>query len=193
MIKIKEVIVVEGRYDKDNLSNILDTIIIETRGFRIFKDIEKRNYIKKLALERGIIILTDSDSAGFLIRNHLKSFIDDKYIKNAFIPQLKGKEKRKTTVSADGFLGVEAMSEDVIMEALLKAGVGKSEEKNSTYSTKDLFNYGLTGTNDSKIRKQKLLKLLELPSYLSNKELIKYMNINTQKAKESLEKIWAFF
>lgn len=187
MIKINEAIIVEGRYDKEKISNIIDTTIIETRGFRIFKDKEKIQYIKKLATERGIVILTDSDSAGFIIRNHLKSFVKEEYIKNAYIPQLKGKEKRKDTQSAEGLLGVEGMTSEVILEALNKAGVGNGKKSEITYTTKDLFNLGITGKENSSELKAKLLRQLELPSYLNNKDILKYLNQNVEKTSKILE------
>ncbi len=189
MISIKEAIIVEGRYDKVKISAYVDSLIIETKGFRIFKDKEKRRYIAKIAKERKIVILTDSDSAGFLIRNHLKSFISEELILNAYIPQFKGKEKRKSESSAEGFLGVEGMSEEVILTALQKAGVGKLEKNEVLFTTKDLFNYSITGKLGSKEVKQKFLEILSLPSYISNKDLLKYMNTNTQKASEALEKL----
>ncbi len=186
MIKIKEAIIVEGKYDKVKLSNLVDTVIVQTNGFSIFKDVEKKNYIKKLAQERGLIVLTDSDSAGFLIRNHLKSFIDEKYIRNVFIPQTLGKEARKKKASKEGFLGVEGINSEDLAKLL------NSSEKviyENVYEIKDLFNLGLCGKENSKERKGEFLKLLDLPSYISNKELIKYMNSNVEKAKEAIVQI----
>lgn len=120
--KIKEIIVVEGKYDKNTVSQIVDTLVIETSGFQVFSDREKMNLIKKLAKARGIIILTDSDSAGFVIRNHIKGCVAPELIKHAYIPDIFGKEKRKTIPSKEGKLGVEGMPPDVILEALRRAG-----------------------------------------------------------------------
>ncbi|MFI3205792.1 MAG: DUF4093 domain-containing protein [Clostridia bacterium] len=187
MLKISEAIVVEGKYDKDKLSNIVEGIIVQTNGFSLFKDKEKKKYIAKLAKERGLIILTDSDSAGFLIRNHLKSFIDEKYIKNAYIKQEKGKEKRKTQFSKEGFLGVEGISDAEVLRALERVKPKENSENKIVFTTKDLFNLGLTGSENSKEKKQVFLKKLDLPSYISNKELLKYMNMNEEKVRELLE------
>ena len=184
MIKIKEAIIVEGKYDKNKLSQIVDTIIIATNGFAIFKNTQTKDYIKKIATEQGIIILTDSDSAGFLIRNHLKSFIDEKYIKNAYIPQQKGKEKRKTKNSKEGLLGVEGIDDKYIEDILKEVSSLDNKTNDIVFTTKDLFHLSLTGCDNSKGKKQEFLKLLNLPSYISNKELLKYMNLNTKKVVE---------
>ena len=129
MISIKEAIIVEGKYDKMRLKSAVDATIIETNGFRIFKDKEKVNLIKQLAQKQGIIILTDSDSAGFLIRNHLRGIVPQEQIKNAYIPQIKGKEKRKDHPSKEGTLGVEGVDEDIILKALQNAGAVCNKEK----------------------------------------------------------------
>ena len=122
MIKIDKVIIVEGRYDKIKLSSIVDTPVIETNGFRVFKDKEKQNLIRQIANKRGILILTDSDSAGFVIRNFLKGSVPVDKVKHGYIPQLSGKEKRKAEMSKEGFLGVEGVSEKIIIEAIRKSG-----------------------------------------------------------------------
>ena len=123
MIQLKEAVIVEGKYDKMKLSQFIDGVIIETSGFQIFKSEQKREYIKKLAETCGIVILTDSDRAGFLIRNHIKSFVPRERIKNAYIPEIRGKERRKAKYSKEGLLGVEGMSPEVITEALQRCGV----------------------------------------------------------------------
>ncbi|MFR1802681.1 MAG: toprim domain-containing protein, partial [Faecalispora jeddahensis] len=123
MIKIKEAVIVEGKYDKIKLSSIIDGLIIETRGFRIFKDERQMALIRRMAETRGLLILTDSDSAGFLIRHHLMSAIPEKYIKHAYIPDVLGKERRKVKGSKEGKLGVEGVSKQQILEALDRAGV----------------------------------------------------------------------
>ncbi len=182
MLKINEAIIVEGRYDKQKLSSIVDAIIIETRGFRIFNDKSKRDYIKKIAKERGIIILTDSDSAGFLIRNSLKSFIPEKHIKQAYITPIKGKEKRKTEESKEGLLGVEGVKNEDIINALKQVSSFK-DETTIIYTVADLFELGLTGSNDSKEKREAVLNKLGLPKYLSVKDFLKYINSNSNAAK----------
>ena len=123
MIKIKEVIVVEGRYDKNKLAQIVDTTIIETSGFGIFNNSEKRALLKKLCESRGVVVLTDSDGAGFVIRNHLCGILPKEKVIHAYIPQIEGKEKRKTQASKEGLLGGEGGNDDVIRDALKRAGV----------------------------------------------------------------------
>ena len=134
MIKLKEAVIVEGKYDKIKLSSLVDGLIITTDGFGIFKDREKRELIKTLAKKRGIIILTDSDSAGFLIRSHIKGFVSEGEIKNVFIPDVFGKEKRKSAPSKEGKLGVEGMDRELLENALKKAGI--VEEKTSPNAKK---------------------------------------------------------
>ena len=171
MIHVKEAIVVEGKYDKIKLSSILDGLIIETDGFRIFKDKEKMEMLRKLAQTRGLVVLTDSDSAGFLIRNHLTGSIPAEQIKHAYIPDLFGKEKRKAAPSKEGKLGVEGVPARVILEALRRAGVGTDEEKNVTSARKitktDLYLAGLSGGQGSAEKRRELLLRLGLPEHLS--------------------------
>ena len=189
MIKIKEVIIVEGKYDETALKQICDAMIIQTRGFGIFKDKELRNWIKTIAEKRGIIILTDSDSSGFKIRNHIEGFVEKKYIKNAYIPTIKGKETRKEKPSSEGFLGVEGVSSEVLLNSLLKAGI-KTEitEENSEKITKsDLYFSGICGKENCVEKKQKLLKKLGLPLRLSNTKLIEALNLSVSK--EEYEKL----
>lgn len=180
MIKIKEAIIVEGKYDKIRLSSIVDTVIIETNGFRIFKDKEKQKLIQKIAKENGILILTDSDSAGFLIRNFLKSSVPKEKIKNAYIPQLSGKEKRKEKLSKEGFLGVEGVDNEIIIQRIRESGVEisgeKVLEKKAEFQKKDLYELGLTGKENSKILREKLLKFLQMPTYLSTNSLLTLLN-----------------
>lgn len=177
-MKIKEAVIVEGKYDKMRLKDIIDTTIIETNGFRIFKDKEKLNLIKKLADSRGILILTDSDSAGFVIRNYLKGVVPPDKIKHAYIPQIKGKEKRKEKPSKEGTLGVEGLDEDTLKEVLKKSGVIciDTDNKPDPITRQDLFSLGLTGRDNSKILRTKLLKKLNLPTYLSTKALTESLN-----------------
>lgn len=171
MIKLKQAIIVEGKYDKIKLSSIIDGLIIETDGFRIFKDTEKRDFIRKLAKTRGIIVMTDSDSAGFLIRSHISSTVSGEII-NVYIPDIKGREKRKEKDSADGLLGVEGVSEEVILNALKAAGVSLDDsaitEDNVRRVTKsDLYDDGLYGGENSKQLREKLMEILGLPKRLS--------------------------
>ena len=185
---IKEIIIVEGKYDKIKLDSILDdAIVIATNGFRIFKDKEKAKLIKRYANERGIVVLTDSDSGGLLIRNHLKKIVGSDKIKNAYIPEIQGKEKRKATASKEGFLGVEGMSREIILEALQKAGCGFSDKELKKISKLDLFNDGYSGKSDSSIKRAKLLKELKLPSNLSVNGLLDA--INTFVGKEEYKKL----
>ncbi len=183
-IKISQAVVVEGKYDKIKLENTVDALIITTDGFGIFKNAEKKEYLRKLAEERGLLIITDSDSAGFIIRNHLKSFIDDKLIFNAYIPSVKGKEKRKSAPSKEGTLGVEGISGERILEAIEKSGALKGEKEKSdrkVYTSSDLFSMGLSGTADAKARREKLFDLLNLPKHMNTNSLIKYMNTADEK------------
>lgn len=179
MIKIKEAVIVEGKYDKIKLSGILDTVIVETDGFAIFKDKEKQHLIRFLAEKRGIIIMTDSDSAGFKIRSFIKGIIKNDNVKNVYIPDIYGKEKRKTEMSKEGKLGVEGMETQVIMTALEKAGVlynenSKKEGRKITHT--DFFEDGISGgENSSQIRKA-FVKHLGLPEMISSSALLKIIN-----------------
>ena len=180
MIKVDEVIIVEGRYDKNTLSQIIDGTIIETEGFGIFSDKQKLALFRRLAETRGLVVLTDSDGAGFVIRNYLKGAIDPKYVKHAYIPEVLGKEKRKSSPSKEGKLGVEGMSREVIVSALMRAGVSVGEasnESNTEQITKtDLFELGLSGGKDSGEKRQTLLKKLLLPSKLSPNAMLDVLN-----------------
>lgn len=176
-IKLTEAVIVEGKYDKIKLSNILDAFIIETNGFAVFKDKTKLSFIKKLAKERGIIILTDSDHAGFMIRNYISSGVPKEQIKNVYIPDIFGKEKRKNAPSKEGKLGVEGMTKEVIVEALSKAGVTSSKSVCSDpVTTVDFYDLGLTGGAGSKAKRKALCKALDLPEFLSTSSLISCIN-----------------
>ncbi|MBR5533799.1 MAG: DUF4093 domain-containing protein [Ruminiclostridium sp.] len=172
MIKIKEAIVVEGRYDKNTLSQLVDTVILETNGFGIFKDKEQLALLRKIAQKRGLIVLTDSDGAGFVIRNHLKGALPQKQVKHAYVPDLFGKEKRKKKGGKEGKLGVEGMRPEVLERALRQAGAtileGETLAQSGPPLTKaDLFAVGLSGGEGSKEKRQLLLKKLDLPEHLS--------------------------
>lgn len=179
-MKVNEVIIVEGKYDKIRLSNIVDGLIIETDGFGIFKNKEKRELIKSLAEKRGVIILTDSDSAGQMIRNHIKSFTDSRYIKNAYIPEVFGREKRKTRSSREGKLGVEGIDDALIIQALIRAGATEAAE-GSLITLSDFFELGLTGGKDSSATRARIKEYYGLPERLSIKSLIQVLGCITTR------------
>lgn len=178
MIKLSQAVIVEGKYDVIKLSNILDALIIKTDGFGIFKDSEKQRLIRRLANEKGIIVLTDSDSAGFVIRNFISSCVPKDKIINVYIPDIFGKEKRKTEQSKEGKLGVEGVPESVILEALRKAGVTASvtDEKRRLITNVDLYEHGLSGRENSSQKRKKLLSALSLPERMSTSSLVKILN-----------------
>lgn len=183
MIKIQEAVVVEGKYDKIKLSNIIDAFIIETNGFGIYKDKRRLDFIRALAEERGVIILTDSDHSGFQIRNFIASGIPKERLNHIYIPDLFGKEKRKDTPSAEGKLGVEGMPDDVLIKLFEKAGVScKKAEQTERITKCDMYLAGLSGTPDASVKRKKLLKALELPEFLSANSLLSYLNFNMSKA-----------
>jgi len=177
MLKIKEVIIVEGNYDKSKLASLVDATIIVTDGFLIFKDKKKCELIKSLAKENGAIIFTDSDSAGFKIRNFLKNILKDCKVRHAYIPDIKGREKRKNHHSKEGFLGVEGVSDEIIIKSLENAGFELYTEQDAKKITKtDFYNDGLTGSEDSLVRRDLLKKRLNLPKHLSANMLIDVLN-----------------
>ena len=177
MIKIDKVIIVEGRYDKIKLSSMIDGIIIETEGFGIFKDKDKQKLIRKLAETKGIAILTDSDSAGFVIRNFITSIVPKEYITNVYIPDIYGKEKRKKEASKEGKLGVEGIDDAILLSLFEKADIKVTRVQNDNPITSiDMFELGLSGTPNAKQNKKKLLKSLDLPEFLSTSSLISYLN-----------------
>ena len=180
MITLKQAVIVEGKYDKIKLKSFLDAEIFTTDGFGIFKNKEKVQMLRRIAEQKGLIILTDSDSAGFVIRGHLTGVIDPKYVTNVFVPEIKGKEKRKTQSSAQGLLGVEGLSEQVILEALKKAGVdldgGCTPEQKDRITHTDLYNLGLSGGDDSKQKRKQLTDRVSLPSGMSTNQLLTALN-----------------
>lgn len=182
MLKIKEAIVVEGRYDKNTLSQLVDALIIPTEGFGIFKDGEKKKLLRRIAGERGLILLTDSDGAGFVIRNHLKGVIPNDRLKQAYIPDIYGKERRKVRPGKEGKLGVEGMRPEVLEQALRQAGAtilgeGEGDLPAQTPITKaDFYCYGLTGRPDSALRRDLLKKRLDLPERLTANGLLDVVN-----------------
>lgn len=176
MISIKEAIIVEGKYDKIKLAQLVNTVILTTDGFGIFNDAEKRNVVRRLAEKRGIVILTDSDSAGFLIRNKMKGMLPPESVKHAYIPDVLGKEKRKNAPSKEGMLGVEGMTGEVLEKCLKDAGVSAGENRGELLTKADLYDLGLSGGENSALRRETLLKELNLPRRLSVNALLPVIN-----------------
>lgn len=190
--RIKETIVVEGKYDKNTLSQVVDALILETSGFGVFKDSEKLSLLRRMAEKHGLIILTDSDGAGFVIRNYLKGAIDPGLVKHAYIPDRQGKERRKRTPGKEGKLGVEGMRPEVLLDVLRRAGAtfldGDNAFSAGTSLTKaDLFALGLTGRPDSGAARAALLKRLDLPEHLTPSALLDVLSV--LYTKEELEDI----
>ena len=179
MIKIKQAVIVEGKYDKIKLSSILDALIIETEGFGIFKDKEKMKLIRKLADTRGILVLTDSDAAGFKIRSFIGGSIPKDEVIHAYIPDILGKERRKEAPSKEGKLGVEGVPKEIIIESLSHAGVlyEETENKPKQITKTDLYEDGLIGKENSLQKRRELLRYLELPGRLSANSLVQVLNI----------------
>ena len=180
MVKIKEAIVVEGRYDKNTLSQIVDAPILETSGFGIFKNKEQMALLRRVAEKRGLIVFTDADGAGFVIRNHLKSAIEPKYLKHAYTPDIFGKERRKEKAGKEGKLGVEGMSRDVIIESLRRAGatfIGEENAAEKAEITKaDLMDLGLYGPGSNE-RRGTLIKKLGFPEKISTNGFLQAVNL----------------
>ncbi len=184
MLKIKQALIVEGTYDKIKLDSIVDTLIVTTDGFKIFSDKQKIDFIRTLAEKRGIIVLTDSDRAGFIIRNYIKQGISESDIKHAYIPDIFGKEKRKSAPSKEGKLGVEGIDKQIILDALIAAGasvVGQVDNSAQAPKTRaitklDLYNDGFSGTANSAQKRRTLLKHLNLPERISANMLIGALN-----------------
>lgn len=181
MVKIKEAIVVEGRYDRNTLSQIVDATIFETNGFGIFKNKEQMALLRTVAQKRGLIVLTDSDGAGFVIRNHLKSAIPGAYLKHAYIPDIAGKEKRKAVPGKEGKLGVEGMRPEVILEALRACGATFDEETQNSpraaITKQDFVELGLSGGTDSSVKRLCVQKALNLPEHMSANALLQALNL----------------
>ncbi|MDE5604014.1 MAG: DUF4093 domain-containing protein [Eubacterium sp.] len=177
MIKIKEAVIVEGKYDKIKLSNILDTFIVETNGFQIYKDKARKDFIKRLADERGIIILTDSDHSGFQLRNYIAMGIPKEKIKHLYIPDIYGKEKRKSIPSKEGKLGVEGIDDKILIKLFENAEISFAKADNKELITNyDLFAAGISGGENAKEKRRALLKELNLPEFLSTNSLLSYLN-----------------
>ena len=180
MLKIKEAIVVEGRYDKNTLSQIVDAPILETSGFGIFKDREQMSFLRQVAERRGLIVFTDSDGAGFVIRNHIKSAIPSKYLKHAYIPDVYGKEKRKAAPGKEGKLGVEGLPPEILLDALRRAGAtieGQDSPGKKGITKQDLMARGLSGGANAGAKRQLLLKKLGLPERMSANAMLQALNL----------------
>lgn len=180
MHRIKEVIVVEGRYDKNTLSQVVDATIIETSGFGIFNNTQKQKLLRTMAEARGLIVLTDSDGAGFVIRNFIKSCVDPSLVKHAYIPDVQGKERRKSAPSKEGKLGVEGMKANVLLDALIRAGAtidGEENDRGAARITKaDMYAKGLSGREGSAGRREELIKKLDLPEHITTDGLLDVLN-----------------
>lgn len=179
MHRISEVIVVEGKYDKNTLSQVVDAVIIETSGFGVFNNREKQQLLRTLAQKRGLIVMTDSDGAGFVIRNFIKGCVDPKLVKHAYIPDIYGKERRKSSASKEGKLGVEGMSPDVILDSLRRAGAtidGENSRSPAGISKADMYKKGLTGKPDSAKKRAELLRKNALPERMTAEALLQVVN-----------------
>lgn len=192
MVKIREAILVEGRYDKNTLRQIVDAPILESSGFGIFKDKKQMALLRTVAEKRGLIVFTDSDGAGFVIRNHIKSAIPGKYLKHAYIPDILGKERRKSAPGKEGKLGVEGMSAEVILEALRRAGAtmeGAETVQSRQITKQDLMELGLSGGPDASAKRLALLKKLNLPEHMSANAMLQALNLlySLKELKEMIE------
>ena len=180
MVKIREAIVVEGRYDKNTLSQVVDAPILETAGFGIFKDRQQMALLRRVAEKRGLIVFTDSDGAGFIIRNHIKSAIPGKYLKHAYIPDIPGKERRKSAPGREGKLGVEGMTPEVILAALRNAGAtieGEETTSSGGITKQDLMALGLSGGSNAGEKRKALLNKLNLPEHMSANAMLQALNL----------------
>jgi len=180
VVKIREAIVVEGRYDKNTLRQVVDTAVFTTDGFGVMQDKTLLQFLRTVAQQRGLIILTDSDGAGFVIRNYLKGALPKEQVRHAYIPDVFGKEKRKASPGKEGKLGVEGMKPDVLLDVLRRAGAtfedGGSQLREEITKT-DFFDLGLTGAPDSKARRLALLQRLQLPAHMSANALLEAVNV----------------
>ena len=181
-LRLREALVVEGRYDKNALSQVVDAVIIETNGFGLFHDSERMSLLRLYAETRGLIVFTDSDGAGFVIRNRIRSAIPARYLKHAYIPDVYGKEKRKSLPSKEGKLGVEGMPPQILLDCLLKAGAtteeyGGEELSDPALSKADLYRMGLSGGRDSRSKRRSLARELGLPELISANGLLEALNV----------------
>ena len=182
MIRIREAILVEGRYDVNTVRQVVDTVVLESGGFRIFNDKEQLKLLRRIASTRGLIVLTDSDGAGFVIRNYLKGALPVGSVKQAYIPDIAGKERRKRHASKEGKLGVEGMRPETIVQALRRAGATFADEtageqqRPALITKADLFAWGLSGGPDSARRRAAVLRALDLPSHMTANALLEFIN-----------------
>ena len=179
-VRIKEAILVEGRYDKNTLSQILDAAILETKGFGIFKDQAQMRLLRQVAQRRGLIVFTDSDGAGLVIRNHIKCAIPAQYLKHAYIPDVMGKERRKASPGKEGKLGVEGMSREVLLQALMRAGAtfeDADDVRGKGVTKQDLMALGLSGGANAAQKRRMLLKHLNLPENLSANAMVQALDL----------------
>ena len=180
MVKIREAIVVEGRYDKNTLSQVVDAPIFETNGLGIRKDKARMDLLRRVAEQRGLIVFTDSDGAGFVIRNFLKGAIPAKYLKHAYIPDIPGKERRKSAPGKEGKLGVEGMTPEILLACLKRAGatiLGEDTPTEQPITKQDLFDLGLSGGANASEKRKKLMKKLALPEHLSPNGLLQALSL----------------
>ena len=181
MVKIKQAIVVEGRYDKNTLMQIVDAPVFQTNGFEIMHNKQLLAMLRSVAKKRGLIVFTDSDGAGFVIRNFLKSAIEPQHLKHAYIPDVLGKERRKSAPGKEGKLGVEGMTPEILINCLRRAGATFEDESAtapaSQITKQDMMELGLSGRTDSKAKRQRLLKKLDLPEHMSANALLQALNL----------------
>lgn len=195
MIRIREAILVEGRYDVNTVRQVVDTVVLESGGFRIFNDREQLQLLRRIAATRGLIVLTDSDGAGFVIRNYLKGALSSGTVKQAYVPDIAGKERRKRHGSKEGKLGVEGMRPEVILEALRRAGATFEDADNTDDAASstapitkaDFHEWGLSGGTDSTQRRAAVLKALDLPTHMTANALLEF--INAVGSREEIETV----
>ena len=195
MIRIREAILVEGRYDVNTVRQVVDTVVLESGGFRIFNDREQLQLLRRIAATRGLIVLTDSVGAGFVIRNYLKGALSSGTVKQAYVPDIAGKERRKRHGSKEGKLGVEGMRPEVILEALRRAGATFEDADNTDDAASstapitkaDFYEWGLSGGTDSTQRRAAVLKALDLPTHMTANALLEF--INAVGSREEIETV----
>ena len=180
MLRVREVVVVEGRYDKNTLLQVVDAVVLETSGFGIFNDRQKQKLLRSMAETRGLVVLTDPDGAGFVIRNFIKSCVPAERLKQAYVPDIHGKEKRKARLSREGKLGVEGMRAETLIEALRRAGACLEEPERGENAQKitkaDLYRLGLSGCENSAKKRAELIRELDLPEHMSADALLDVLN-----------------
>ena len=182
MTRIREAILVEGRYDVNTVRQVVDTVVLESGGFRIFNNKDQLKLLRRIAETRGLIVLTDSDGAGFVIRNYLKGALPKGCVKQAYVPDIAGKERRKRHGSKEGKLGVEGMRPQVILDALRRAGATFAQQDETetpvhpVITKADFYEWGLSGRPDSTARRAAVLHALELPEHMTANALLEFIN-----------------